>query len=123
MEISETLRELETSLLHSAVRRNSARVGELLAEEFCEIGRSGRVYSRMEILDLLADEEEIQVEMSEFVCRAVAAGVALVTYRSDRLQAGGEALVALRSSLWVLRDGRWQMLFHQGTPLLTQGRA
>jgi catechol 2,3-dioxygenase-like lactoylglutathione lyase family enzyme len=24
---------------------------------------------------------------------------------------------SLRSSLWVMRDGRWQMLFHQGTTI------
>jgi hypothetical protein len=24
---------------------------------------------------------------------------------------------ALRSSLWVYRNGRWQMIFHQGTRL------
>lgn len=30
---------------------------------------------------------------------------------------------SLRSSLWALRSGRWQMLFHQGTPIPTAAPA
>lgn len=117
MDVAEILRELEASLLTNAVRKNATRVAELLADEFCEFGRSGTVYSKAEILNLLADEEDAHVEMKEFVCRMVGEGTALVTYRSERRVQGAEMTAALRSSLWVLRAGRWQMVFHQGTPL------
>jgi hypothetical protein len=116
MDVSETLRELEASLLTNAVRRDRARVSELLAEEFCEFGRSGTVYTKAEILNFLQTEEEIRVLVEEFACQRVSDGVALVTYRSERTEAGGETIQALRSSLWVWRDERWQMVFHQGTP-------
>jgi hypothetical protein len=119
MDVAETLRELEASLLTSAVRKNAMRVAELLADAFCEFGRSGTIYSKAEVLKLLADEEEIHVEMKEFVCRMISAEVALVTYRSERAVQGEEMIAALRSSLWARRDGRWQMVFHQGTPLNT----
>lgn len=33
--------------------------------------------------------------------------VALVTYRGAK---------ANRASVWIRRDGQWQMRFHQGTP-------
>jgi hypothetical protein len=53
--------------------------------------------------------------LADFAARAIADGVALVTYisevRSDDLQ------FANRSSLWVFDDDRWQLTFHQGTPL------
>lgn len=117
-DIAEILRELESSLLTNAVRKNAALVGELLADEFREFGKSGRVYSKTEIVASLRDEEEIHVEMTEFACRSVAEGVALVTYRSRPAGRGVEMIAALRSSLWVWRDGRWQMVFHQGTPLV-----
>ena len=55
--------------------------------------------------------------MKEFACEVVAEGIALVTYRSERTEPNGETSEALRSSLWVRRDQRWQMVFHQGTPL------
>jgi hypothetical protein len=43
-----------------------------------------------------------------------------VTYRAVRRDESDHSEVAsLRSSLWVIRDGRWQMLFHQGTRVPT----
>jgi hypothetical protein len=117
MDVSATLLELEASLLTNAVRKDRVRVSKLLAEEFREFGRSGTVYTKAAILNFLQEEQEIRVAMREFACQFVSEGVALVTYRSERLEPGGEAIQALRSSLWVWRDKRWQMMFHQGTPL------
>ncbi len=123
MDIAEILRELEASLLTNAVRKDAVRVAELLADEFCEFGSSGAVYTKAEILAFLHEEEEIQIAMKEFACRSVAEGVALVTYRSERAEVGGEVIATLRSSLWVWRDRRWQMMFHQGTRLRTRAKA
>lgn len=117
MDVAETLRELEASLLTNAVRKDRACVEELLADEFREFGRSGTVYTKAEILTFLQEEEEVFVTMEEFACEIVAEGLALVTYRSERAESSGETLAALRGSLWVWRGERWQMMFHQGTPL------
>lgn len=114
------LREWEASLLTNAVRKDGARVAELLADDFREFGRSGKVYTKPEILAFLQAEDELQVRMTDFACQAVGEDVALVTYRSERTEPGGAVLSALRSSLWVLRAGRWQMVFHQGTPLMSR---
>jgi hypothetical protein len=119
MDVAETLRELEASLLTNAVRKDRARVDELLAEEFREFGRSGTAYTKAEILTFLQEEEEIRVTMKEFACKVVAEGVALVTYLGERTEPNGETIEALRSSLWAWRGQRWQMVFHQGTPLGT----
>jgi len=43
----------------------------------------------------------------------------LVRYRSVRTGEDGTTVEALRSSLWVLWQGRWQILFHQGTRVET----
>lgn len=115
MSVADELRALEEQLLTHSVRKDAERVSALLAEEFCEFGSSGAVYSRAEMLAFLQDEEEMHVTMSEFVCRPIAEGVALVTYRSERAVDGEGVIAALRSSLWVMREGRWQMVFHQGT--------
>jgi hypothetical protein len=115
MSIADELRELEDSLLMNSVRKDAEKVSALLAEEFCEFGRSGTVYSKTDILAFLRDEEETRIAMSDFVYRPIAEGVALVTYRSERAEPDGELIAALRSSLWVMRNGRWQMVFHQGT--------
>jgi hypothetical protein len=109
------LRELEESLLQPAVRRDREHLSALLAEEFREFGSSGRVFSRSEILEELESEPERELTLKDFACEAVGAEVVLVTYTSVRVEAGAMPGEALRSSLWVRRAGRWQMLFHQGT--------
>ena len=48
--------------------------------------------------------------------------VALVTYRSDAPGPGVPSRPVSRSSVWVRRDGRWRLRFHQGT-LATQAEA
>ena len=114
---TEELRELEQRLLIGCVRKDAARVAALLADDFREFGSSGTVYSKTEILALLQAEEEIQVGMKDFACQPIAEDAALVTYRSERISGNNVMTAALRSSLWVVRDARWQMLFHQGTPV------
>ena len=47
----------------------------------------------------------------------LAEDIALLIYRSTRTTTLQAATRALRSSLWVHRDNRWQMIFHQGTPI------
>jgi hypothetical protein len=47
----------------------------------------------------------------------LAPGVVLVTYNAVRQDESEEQLAySLRSSIWRLSEGRWQMIFHQGTP-------
>ena len=110
MQLAELLRKLETDLLRPEVRRSPEAVSSLLAEEFCEFGSSGRIYTRREVVEMLPAESAGSVSVSDFSVTSLAAGVALVRYRAD----SGNS-VSLRSSVWVMRDGRWQMVFHQGT--------
>ncbi|WXL25417.1 hypothetical protein WG219_19295 [Ectopseudomonas mendocina] len=43
--------------------------------------------------------------------------VVLVTYALEKVCLG-EAIRSLRSSVWVNKQGHWQMRYHQGTPSL-----
>jgi hypothetical protein len=51
------------------------------------------------------------LELDDFAATEVAEDVVLVTFRL-----GGER-PSERSSIWIRRDGRWQVRFHQGTLL------
>jgi len=117
MDVSETLRELEQSLLESSTRKNADVVASLLAGDFREFGTSGRVYSKTEIIAALQEESEGRISMRDFEARLLGEGIALATYISTKVGSGGLAVEALRSSVWVFRDGHWTMLFHQGTRL------
>lgn len=113
------LEDLETKLLQASVRSDPVLVGALLSEQFRELGASGRVFSRSEILDALAAEGAVQLSLTEFSAEALADGVVLVTYRSRREDARGTVREALRSSIWKSEAGQWRMIFHQGTPILS----
>jgi hypothetical protein len=108
------VRHLEEQLLEPEVRRSADHVGRLLADEFIEFGSSGAIYDKGGIIDALQFEEPgTTVRMVDFTARPIALDVVLVTYRSIR---EGTPDSRLRSSIWKLIDGRWQMIFHQGTP-------
>jgi hypothetical protein len=110
------LRQLEEDLFRPEVRSNPEKTSAYLAEEFREFGSSGHIYTKAEILAELSSESPRTITLDNFQCEALAPDVALVTYRSTRTIALGIPVHANRSSLWVFRQGRWQMLFHQGTP-------
>ena len=118
-EILATLRHLETELHRAETRINSSRLNELLHPEFIEFGRSGRVYSRAEILsELTESEEHPEVEARDFRLVELEPDVVLLTYISaHRNESGLLQRNALRSSVWQLGPSGWQMRFHQGTPI------
>jgi hypothetical protein len=108
------LQQLEEELLRPDVRRDAERIAALIADEFREFGTSGRIFDRTAIITELLNESPADLSLTSFLCQQLAPDVALVTYRSQRADAAGTRH-ALRSSVWVNRDGRWQILFHQGT--------
>lgn len=86
----------------------------VLSDDFREVGRSGRVYAREEILELPVGE--IDAQLRHIAVAAIAADVALVTYVSVVRGADGNIERAHRSSLWVHSDNGWKLRWHQGTP-------
>jgi hypothetical protein len=77
------------------------------------------VYEKEEVVRRLAAEHVEPPETHiarDFVLRLLADDVVLLTYRSFRLAEDTEDRQTLRSSLWKFISGRWQMVFHQGTP-------
>jgi hypothetical protein len=110
------LRALEERLLQSDFRRNRNAVSELLADDFREFGSSGRVWNKQEILDLLETEPAFQATLQDFhAIELASSGVCLVTYTASVQRAGAPGTLTLRSSIWIMREGRWQIIFHQGT--------
>jgi hypothetical protein len=113
--VAEEIRELEMRLLDPAVRRSPERLEDLLADEFVELGSSGRTYDKRGIIASLAQESPVEVSIRDFRVCELGPAVALATYRA-RAERAGEVLFSHRSSIWVRRRGRWRIRFHQGTP-------
>jgi ribonuclease HI len=114
--IAEHLLRNERALLDPAVRRDRARVSALLAADFVEIGSSGRLWTRDEILDSLSVEEFRSQRIEDYTCRQIADGVILASYRTERTDTTtGERSSTLRSSIWTKEPNGWLLRFHQGT--------
>lgn len=105
--------QAEEALLTMSVRSDTARLTELLAPDFYEIGQSGRRWSRDEIItSLVADTEpERDAALSEREATLVDADTVLLSYR---LQFGAQT--SRRSALWRWDGDAIRCLFHQGTP-------
>jgi hypothetical protein len=111
---------LEQALLDPEVRRSGERVGALLADEFVEFASSGVAYDKARILEVLQDEaladDPVTRTLAHFEVVPLGGDVALTRYRLLRRRSTHEKPTqSMRSSLWHRRDGRWQMVFHQGT--------
>jgi hypothetical protein len=122
MQIENHLRSLEDQLLNPAVRRNSPLVASLLADDFVEFGSSGRVFDKSSIIEALRNEQTRPASLlSEFSLREISPTTILATYKASRPGPSGEITAqSWRSSLWIHLDGRWQLTFHQGTPIPSQ---
>lgn len=110
------LETLERALLDPAIRADRARLDDLIAEDFLEIGASGAVFGKADVLAGLPGESGVAYEALPMRVQRIGADVARVLY-AVRREADGEVRRSLRSSWWRLdADGCWRMVFHQGTP-------
>jgi hypothetical protein len=107
---------LERALLRPGVRSSAEAVSRLLDPEFREIGASGRLWNRAEMISEMvagARNDPAPAVDSDMDGRRLAPDLILLTYLSDA--AGRQAR---RTSLWRRREGHWRVLHHQGTLLL-----
>ena len=110
------IRKLEERLLKPSVRRSVQDVSELLADEFIEYGSSGYIFNKKQVIEGLQGEDPVEISLSDFKAKSLTSGVILVTYRAVKHGPSEQKTYSLRSSVWKLIDGRWQIVFHQGTP-------
>ena len=107
----EAVVELEQELLDPEVRSDYGQLAYLLHPDYSEIGASGRLWGREELIEELVDAPELQVRFELVDAAAVGPDVIQIVYRTLGVQGS-----ALRSSLWQRSEGRWRLRFHQGTP-------
>ena len=112
-ELEQHLRGLEERLLQPDVRNSREQLESLLAEDFIEIGSAGVAYDRDTIVSMHVVEPESGWSIVNFTARALADGVALVTYVATK----SARPTSIRCSIWKREGDRWRMVFHQGTPI------
>lgn len=98
----------------SSARSSSLRVQELLHEDFVEIGRSGRRWTRDELVAALAEEnDQVMPAVDEWAFVELSHELILVTYRVR-----GARAESRHASVWDVRVEPPRMRFHQGTIVL-----
>ena len=108
--IRDELLGLESALASRDPTGIAGGLMSLIADDFLEFGQSGRVWTAASIREVMEVPPGAPTVIEDFEVAELADDVVLVTYAMP-----GPPAVA-RSSIWVRRDGRWQMRFHQGTP-------
>ncbi len=109
-ELQEHLYTLEQRLLHPDRESDRRALIPLFAQEFREFCISGKVFNRQQTIDAVLSSEPRSASIHYFYVERLAENVALATYSSTTV-----LVVSHRSSLWIFRDDRWQIYFHQGT--------
>ncbi len=114
--LSSRLKDLEESLLSEMFRKNSERLNELIADEFIEIGKSGKIWTKQSVIEALNKESYTEIVITGFNLKLLTENIALVTYTAHHKQKGNPSSKSLRSSIWKMADNKWKIIFHQGTP-------
>lgn len=111
MEYFREIESLERELVDPKIRMDGGRIQELLSDEFLEFGSSGKVIRKRDILSATSEPSETTYQLSDFKFKMLGEEHVLVTY----LSVTSHQQTALRSSIWIKENGRWQMLHHQST--------
>ena len=97
----------------SAARADDER---MTAPDYWEVGASGRVYLREDVLPLLEKRrregaQEETLEPTDFACRKLGPDCWLLTYH---LVQGGVRRTR-RATIWERAGETWRIVYHQGT--------
>ncbi|MFC0015566.1 MULTISPECIES: DUF4440 domain-containing protein [Allobacillus] len=108
--LKDQLRRLEETHINIEVRKSKEKLADILADDFFEIGSSGRMFDIEECLR--AGVAIAEMEIHHYEIHPLAPDVVLATYfLTDKTRNRN----TLRNSIWKWIDGRWQLYFHQGT--------
>lgn len=110
-DLQDHLHSFEERLLHPDRERDRRALIPLFSDEFKEFCISGRIFNRQQVIDSLLRSEPRPATISNYYVESLAENVALATYSAKTA-----LVVSHRSSIWILRDNRWQLYFHQATP-------
>ncbi|MEJ2495601.1 MAG: DUF4440 domain-containing protein [Ignavibacteriaceae bacterium] len=118
MGIAELIKALEIELLQPEVRKSKDRLNELISDGFIEIGESGKQYNKQDILSALPMQTGLKFSLRDFKATEISSNVVLATFHLEKeITESREKIISLRSSIWKNKNGKWQIVFHQGTKI------
>jgi hypothetical protein len=109
-ELQEHLYSLEERLLHPDREKDRNALLELITPDFKEFCTSGRVFNANQLGNELLNSAPRPATISYFYVTPLGENSALATYQVTTSNS-----TSRHSSIWIRRNGHWQMQFHQGT--------
>lgn len=116
--IKQLIFQLEKDLLKSEIRKSSQKIKEIIANDFIEITSSGSeyYYKDGDIFQEVNDNCELIWEIMDYKVKRLSDDCILAIYKVIKHSESDERKkYSLRSSIWKYYDGKWKLVFHQGT--------
>jgi hypothetical protein len=109
--------DLETELQKDEVRISVERLDELISDDFKEITSSGDVTNKQDCFVNLPSAPKIDFIMTDFQTRELTPDLVQSFFKTEKtVIETGKKSFSKRSSIWKNENGKWKMIFHQGTP-------
>ena len=100
---------LESMLIAPLYPTPSEIVHELIAEDFVEIGSTGQIYAKDDILSYHNDAPT-PIKIKDFQAKDLTDDLYLTGYKTIE-----DPISSIRTSIWKQTKGKWQLIFHQST--------
>ena len=110
----ELLLKLEMSLWINETRGSYDYMNHVLHDDFLEYGRSGKTYTKSDILEHLDLDINAVFPFPDLKVKQIDVNTYLITYKSVLLNEGKKE-ISNRSSIWITNDEICQLIHHQGT--------
>jgi len=108
------LQAMEEAMWRAETRFDRPYMEAVLAPGYVEVGQSGRIYTREQVLDAPYQEIDVILPLTDFRVEAVCSHGAMVLYTA--MPKHGARGAAHRCSVWS-REDRWRLRYHQATPV------
>ena len=102
-------------LQRQEVRRSKETLDELLHDQFAEIGSSGKLYTKKEMIELLRNDVRNKFVAVDYELSLLSPAVAKLNYKEIRESESGACSQIIRTSIWKCEKMQWKLWFHQGT--------
>lgn len=110
--------QLENDLLKPEIRQSAEKTSELFWDGFTEFCSSGYIYhySKGEAVDEVTKSQPLNWKIKDFTINMLSDDCLLATYKVIKHSEIDEnKKYSLRSSIWKCFEGKWKIVFHQGT--------
>ena len=117
-ELRNTIYELEQKLQKHEVRKSVDILDEIISDELIEVTSKGTLSTKNDCLINLPAAPEIHFEMTDFSARLLAPDLVQTFFKTKKtIVDTNESSISIRNTIWKNENGKWKMVFHQGTPL------